>query len=496
MTRHPSITCWVLSVYCIFLCTSSSGEAGASGYPSPFRMESELLNEGDWGIPEKQVFFRSMSSSRPDGRRYEIRIGKGSQVYSIRTPAGELIAPQKPHSAEWVDEVLQTVAVNIDRCDRTHTFLFKEVDGKRVRILQKPEAYFIHQAGTYNRDIEHPGTFYSPMFAFMEREGGRSLATLVWPQQAHIPNNHRSDLLVYQQARWAEPGVVEVSALLYNSGEIELDWFNLPWIGLAKKTLPFKYLIDQNGRWEILDHVWGAGQNIGEFPITQTGGAAVFTTGENSGDEGIALVFGTNDSSSEPYRSRFKQHDGATFLKIGSTINRRELDLQIATVIGQIPVYQHQGLLLRYYVALGNRADVDHAVSVYAKKAYRHPLRPGKMKPATRWIEGIRTEGSTILQETNTPDGIAIHAFPFDSSVPIFLLQNKLTGKYLITSDPYALSEKPYDGNTAYRGLLGFAHTETKSSWNGHVFDRIDLEFATDSHFEFLLGGFLSRVDN
>jgi hypothetical protein len=423
-----------------------------------FHSYGELTAAGDWGIPEEQVFVHALGSVREDGRAYELRIGKGSQIYSIRTPAGELIGPQRLHSAEWVDEVLQTVSVNRARNDRSHTFLFKEVDGRRVRVPQKPEAYFIHQAGTYNRDLAHPGTFYSPLLAGAAGPDGRGFSTLVWPQQAHIPNNHRSEMLIYQHVRWVEPGVFEVTNILHNYGEIELDRNNLPWVGLARVALPHAFLVEQGGDWRALEHFWGAGRKVGQFPIEKSGGAVVFASGLDDTDEALALIFGNDDRTSRPFRGRRLQLGGATFLQTGATVGRGDHDLQVATVISHIPIRQHQSLAVRYFVALGKRAEIDQAVARYAGQCYRkhvdlssHAAELGRLGLATG------PDGQPVARLV--PDGgqgIPLRAAPFRGSRPLFLLRDNTDGSLRISTDPYALSASPQDHRTGYQGLLGF----------------------------------------
>ncbi len=420
--------------------------------PGAFQSSDVLKDEGDWGIPEDQVFLHSMRSRRSGGREYEVRIGKGSQIYSIRTPAGEMMAPQKPHSAEWVDEILQTVTVNRRLNDRSHEFVEKRVDGQAVRVPQKPNAYFIHQAGAYNRDLEYPGTFYSPLLGAQADDEGRSFATLVWPQQAHIPNNHRSHMLVYQRVRWVEPGVFEVTNILHNFGEVEQDWMNLPWVALAKERLRHQYLVDADGEWSLLDHVWGQGRSIGEYPVSETGGAIVFSTAREPRAEGLALIFGVDDPWTREFQPGNRQHGGQTFLKVGSTINRGEKNLQVTTVIGQIPIRQHEALAVRYFVALGNKDEINRAVTRYRDRCFRMYYKHEAGHSGVQW-----------LADENKP--VTIHPTPATARVPLFLLRDRDTGARWKTTDPYFISSKPYDGRTEYIGLAGFIDGDEARTW-------------------------------
>lgn len=63
-------------------------------------------------------------------KSYELRLGKGGQIYSFVTSSGETVPPQYPAHAPWVDEVWQMVAV----------------DGS-LNNTAANKSYFIHQAG-------------------------------------------------------------------------------------------------------------------------------------------------------------------------------------------------------------------------------------------------------------------------------------------------------------------------------------------------------------
>ena len=87
------------------------------------------------------------------GRRsWTIRIGTGGNLYSHRAPDlhGESFPPQAHPGAPWVDEVQQTVSVNLRLNNRSP--------------YNKP--YFVHQAGVYQRDGPYTDApFWGPSLA-------------------------------------------------------------------------------------------------------------------------------------------------------------------------------------------------------------------------------------------------------------------------------------------------------------------------------------------
>ena len=59
------------------------------------------------GLDEKHVFYRKLTH-REVGHSWVNKIGKGGQLYSIKTPdLGELIGYQRKKYGQWVDEVYQ-----------------------------------------------------------------------------------------------------------------------------------------------------------------------------------------------------------------------------------------------------------------------------------------------------------------------------------------------------------------------------------------------------
>ena len=154
-----------------------------------------------WAIdsfPESVVFHNQMSyqSTTNPNTSYDIRIGKGGQLYSFRGSFGEAVPPQwvnpnwvQPsygggHSyAPWVDEVWQLVSV----------------DGS---IHNPPDSsYFIHQAGVYLKTPEQTAPFYSPILAEYYNTEEQSYSVVNWGQQAHTEDlqniNHDAGLLYY-----------------------------------------------------------------------------------------------------------------------------------------------------------------------------------------------------------------------------------------------------------------------------------------------------------
>ena len=93
-----------------------------------------------------------------NGRSWEVRFGKGGNIYSLYAPNlyGEAMPPQAHVNAPWIDEVHQLVSVNLG------------LNNPNPSCQDNPKScYFIHQAGAYQRDSPYTDDkpFYSPSLA-------------------------------------------------------------------------------------------------------------------------------------------------------------------------------------------------------------------------------------------------------------------------------------------------------------------------------------------
>jgi len=165
------------------------------------------------------------------GRRtWTVRIGTGGNLYSHYAPNlfGEAIPPQAHTNAPWIDEVLQSVAV-----DRARNY--KPAYGNK--------AYYIHQAGAYQRDGEWTSTpFYSPNVA--KHCAGNTCTFASWGQHAHVPTPFTSPILYVHRYRNCGGGVIEYTQTIQNfadpAGAADVnDYFNTAWGGVRPSALPY-----------------------------------------------------------------------------------------------------------------------------------------------------------------------------------------------------------------------------------------------------------------
>lgn len=170
---------------------------------------------------ESQVFLAEFGHTDPSvNRSWKIRVGPGGNIYSFLGPMGEVMPPQKHDYAPWIDEVNQFVAVN------------------NAKAHTPGQSWFIHQAGTYQKDgatlTERP--FYSPSLA--RHCSGRTCTFAAWGQQAHVPTNWTSSAIYYTRYKDCGHGVLEVTYAVHNFGDSDdFDYNNVPWSGVRTTRL-------------------------------------------------------------------------------------------------------------------------------------------------------------------------------------------------------------------------------------------------------------------
>mmetsp|Transcript_40172 Transcript_40172/g.46209 ORF Transcript_40172/g.46209 Transcript_40172/m.46209 type:complete len:860 (+) Transcript_40172:168-2747(+) len=176
---------------------------------------------------EEDLFLAKMSHiDNNSNRSWTIRLGQAGNIYSFVGPMGETVPPQDHNDAPWVDEVWQAVqplGPNGDNDNDSTT-----------------GPYFIHEAGTYQRDGEYTAKpFYSPSTGRYcnDNEGECGFAT--WGQQAHVATPWKSPMLYFNRYVNCGDGVFEYTTLRHNNvgSEESFGYLNVPWGGTRTSVL-------------------------------------------------------------------------------------------------------------------------------------------------------------------------------------------------------------------------------------------------------------------
>jgi hypothetical protein len=101
-------------------------------------------------LDEQVVFNFEIRHEQKEDNSFQLRLGKGGQLYSLRGPFGESVPPQGVGNP-WNDEVWQFVSV----CNKYNHPLGKLPDeaADRLRASGYEVAYFIHNSGAYGNQV-------------------------------------------------------------------------------------------------------------------------------------------------------------------------------------------------------------------------------------------------------------------------------------------------------------------------------------------------------
>eukprot|EP00957_Ditylum_brightwellii_P119030 9078882-Ditylum_brightwellii.AAC.1 len=176
-------------------------------------------------------------------------------MYSLIGAYGEAVPPQAHEDGPFMDEVFQSVSVNLDK-------------------NTPDQKYFIHQAGIYLRDgnFTKDNPFFSPTIAAHCSSDLQQCSFGSWGQHAHVPTPYQSNLFYFNRYANCGNGVIEMTSVVHNFGNPNepessdyVNYFNLPWGGVRTSTLQSLLLSHANGTtYQVypIQH-WGAdGEHI------------------------------------------------------------------------------------------------------------------------------------------------------------------------------------------------------------------------------------------
>jgi hypothetical protein len=473
--RKPSNVCIVLLTITINLCVANTGWAqqesallkvfsnttAATVGEFQFSGTTDLsLSGSNWGfgVNENDVYHAALTHTQTGGvanREWELRIGKGGQIYSIRSEVGEIVPPQS-FARPYNDEVFQAISVDTSPRD------------------SGGQAVFYHQSGYYVDNGDVPQPTFAPLLASGSAESN-SWSTLSLAVQADAQSNPQrpSSLLNYQRTRDLGDGVIEITHMIYNFGTVRVNFHNLPWGGVRKTVFDHMLVSNPNGGF--------TNRQIDDFDITAnqvvtadtTGGWAAFAEGTADADRGLAYVFGATDTHlSEPwqaFKSSWRWGDGG-----GDFLGLPIRNFNVGTFRREVDIDPGDLFESRYFLVLG---DVYHIESCITSRNLASKANYGKRtiteEDSHLLAWQILDDGgalSIVGSAIDQPSDFMTYALPVNGSQPLFLFEDD-NGTEFVSVDPYALSNTPYDGVTRYKGILGFVLPTEIASDGGNYID-------------------------
>ena len=462
------------SVLDIFPDTGLKPKAGKTACSFEYKPCGSTWTEG---VSEEKVF---LASIKGDG--WTLGVGKGGQIYSLRGPFGESVPPQRVQSP-WNDEVWQTVVTNeelIGPLQNYQNALRKECSQEEwVKLWNStfPLMYFVHQAGIYTKGAgtdggAAPAPFYSPCLRKRWNPETRTLELVNWMQQARTPCVWKSGVLIYTAYRDLGDGILEVNQVLYNFGTEKLTFLNTPWGGIRHSSMPHGIISNPDGSWDKAGGMYGW-TDIPTRTLIDTGGWMAWAQDlEKEDAPALALVFGTDQNNV----ANGKRHDEAIRWGKAGTETR---DYQVTERMSHAPVVPGDSWSIRWYLVAGRFSHVRKHAASLADKAGVSLLKFDADVKQPVWIK----DGKVATEGKGAPL-MELCAFPIKGTVPVFLLEDKRSGKQIITTDLYALAEsepfpnplpesyvdrgiyddrviyRQYAPHIGYRNLLGYAFVD------------------------------------
>ena len=406
---------------------------------------------------EEDVYLARLRHIAGADDSWDLRLGKGGQIYSFIGPYGEGVPPSSNEKSRWNDEVWQPVSVNTD-LNNGDAF-----DG--VKSMK----YYIHGAGNYINEDSQTNTFYSPLMASWYNESEKAYYTNNWGQQAHVPSLYKSGILYTTKYKDIGEGVLEVTYVVQNFGDDIQNHLNVPWGGVRSSNLRGQYLSMPDQTVKV--NMKNTGSESGNYDIDETGGFFIFANDTvNATAPSMGIVFGD-----EIKKDELSDHNLSNIYfrhaQVGGDTNPRDYSLFV--VIPKLEVKPGETFYYRVYYVNGNR-DFVHQKSK-------------ELVPFVEYgfIESPTDETPLVSIKSADLDGaltqdIHLFASPVKDNVPFFLMENTETGERYISPDlyhnvntetftnPYSPeSEKyetyenrevnrPYDGKVKYLKLLGY----------------------------------------
>lgn len=407
---------------------------------------------------EEDVYLARLKHSAGIDDSWDLRIGKGGQIYSFIGAYGEGVPPSNDEKSRWNDEVWQPVSVCTD------------LNNGDAFTGVKSMKYYIHGAGNYINEESQTNTFYSPLMASWYDEGEKAYYVNNWGQQAHVPSLYKSGILYTTKYKDIGEGVLEVTYVVQNFGDDIQNHLNVPWGGVRSSNLRGQFLSMPDQSIKVNTMQTGT-TGSGNYDVDETGGFFIFANDTvTPTSPSMGIVFGD-----EIRKDELSDHNLSNIYfrhaQVGGDTNPRDYSLFV--VIPKLEVKPGETFYYRMYYVNGNR-DFVHEKS----KELVPFVDYGFIDAPTNETAMVTIKTADI--DNGLTQDINLFGSPVKDNIPLFLMENTATGKQYVSSDlyhnvtteaftnPYVFDDskyatyqyrevnRPYDGKVKYLKLLGY----------------------------------------
>ena len=451
-------------------------------------MRTYISNRTD-EIPlnEKYVFFRELrhDSSDPD-KNWRLRVGKGGQIYSVLqnasvvTNSREYIGNQAGTQNRWQDRVIQTTVTPEETLQPywTNTYTsgcMMHQSGSRLDgvLTNYTVPYFAPNLGykfTQNDPAGGSSFNYVQLVFIMQNTG-----TLIGGGEALIPAQAHPKVLHWTYLRDVGNGAFERVAIIHNFGQLGLNGVTPMWTGFVSWKPAWRDPVQQavaetnqmvpvptdavSGNWFTGGRAGvGSGSGSGFYGDSMGWMALVSAavnglppTGTdmpdpgwtvNNSKPGIGFVYGTRELG---FNNASASYGGNT---------SPQMDLTVFSTTHEDRIAPGETRYSKQYFVLDDFGGIQATAGTLAPYAGYGNLEPYS-------IDAPEHRAGTLSlnrygSEVSYPH-LRLWDRPIVNGTPIFTLYDKQTQSFLLTDDPYILSDRPQDGRTIFVRFNGFA---------------------------------------
>ncbi|MFK8112607.1 MAG: dienelactone hydrolase family protein [Rubripirellula sp.] len=483
----------VLDVFPASVTGTQEKELGVTEFSQDYRPSQSLW---DQRLDESQVFLAQIKHVQSDDDSFELRIGKGGQIYSLRGPFGESVPPSwradGSHVSPWNDEVWQFVAVctKYNGLEATQK-VGKIPDGLADQIKQRGyrDLFFVHNSGVYLPGETKLKSLYCPLLASQWHEQQSCFRMLNWGLVPQIKTLHRSPLLYYTQVRDAGDGVIELTWVVHNFSDREdivFDHLNAPWGGTRISSLPLRYISSPEG--QLLERE-GFLNAHGAVDVRKTGGWNISCASDADDSPSLALVYGRDrhlaaeqerKAAGEPYcqftHSLYRdwRANEPLYKNSWSDWQTRPANsfrnYDVCEIIPKLRIVPGTSIWFRSYLVSGRKDKVMQQATQLVNQVDYGLLE----------FNTSTTPMSVIEQETKTGTKVKFKVFtrPVAGTKPLFAIRDLRTQRQVMTTDPYHFVQKEklsfelpaeHPHRDYYASAYGYSLEHHHSDWQSLV---------------------------
>jgi len=435
----------------------------------------------------------SSTSLNDTSNNWELRIGKGAQIYSfIKEGVGELIAPQFTMGESiWNDEVFQSATVDITRDPNRH------YHSSGIYIYSG----FNNNSRDKDPSIREP--WYTPRLATQIDEGNRSYYSMNWMQPTADTSTWRITgddaykcyMLNLTKYKDLGDGVIEVTIGHYNFGPDTYGWNPMPFGATRTTSLPYPFWANTDqSTYTPVTAYFGDDPNVVKETQT-TGGWTVFCSDSAGNDSSMGYVFGLDDDlpGGVPYsfpslvRSGYLQYKPDEIPE-GLSDNEWRNAIVINT-IRRYDITTRNGIWSRVYFVFGNNRDNVRQKILNRDLTNETSLQIMNNPESESSLIGYKlslTNSNFNIEKSNDPD-FYLYEQLINKGMPLFeVVMND--GTKFVTWDPYTSgTTKMYSGAVQVINLLGFCLT-TDDATGPYTYNTLDSIF-TNSYSQYYKSG-------